>query len=441
MRYDSNMCSTQDLVRRVGSALAVLDEPTTGVGTTLGDDYLALRRLVDQLEVVGLRWLAALDGAGVAAADGSASTAAWVRRHTRCPARSAAADVRLARRLHSGDLRPLTTTAELLETGRLSVGHARVIARATATLAPAAFDAAEPLVAEAATTLGVDAAGQVAEAVCEHAAEAYADGQDDPAAARQAAAHAGRRLHLSRCGDHYALDALLTVEAGATLQAVLDPLSAPRPEADGLPDLRTAAQRRADALAEAARRLLTPDQLPTHGGQRPQLTVLVDLTAGHGPGLGTGRLPDGGRLSAAATERLGCDANVGWLATGTASATESATGGAGQAHDLVRRALQQLAPALGGLPTQILDAGRTQRLVTAAQRRALRHRDRGCVFPGCDRPAGWCDAHHLVHWARGGPTDLSNLVLLCPHHHTTVHDDGWTLTRAPDGAVTAHPPP
>lgn len=67
-------------------------------------------------------------------------------------------------------------------------------------------------------------------------------------------------------------------------------------------------------------------------------------------------------------------------------------------------------------------------------------RDRGCVFPGCDRPPGWCDGHHIVHWADGGPTDLANLALLCNHHHKAIHEGGWTMARAPDGTLTFTPP-
>ena len=58
-----------------------------------------------------------------------------------------------------------------------------------------------------------------------------------------------------------------------------------------------------------------------------------------------------------------------------------------------------------------LDLGRTTRLVTPAQRLALEIRGGGCVFPGCHRPPGWCDAHHLVSWLDGGNTDLANLAL------------------------------
>ena len=58
------------------------------------------------------------------------------------------------------------------------------------------------------------------------------------------------------------------------------------------------------------------------------------------------------------------------------------------------------------------------------------------MFPGCDRPPGWCDGHHIVHWADGGPTDLANLALLCNHHHKAIHEGGWTMARAPDGSLT-----
>jgi hypothetical protein len=79
-------------------------------------------------------------------------------------------------------------------------------------------------------------------------------------------------------------------------------------------------------------------------------------------------------------------------------------------------------PAVLGSAGEVLDLGQQVRLFTAAQTRRLWLRDRHCTYPGCDMPGQWCDAHHLVHWADGGPSDLSNAGLLCERHHTIVHN-------------------
>jgi hypothetical protein len=84
---------------------------------------------------------------------------------------------------------------------------------------------------------------------------------------------------------------------------------------------------------------------------------------------------------------------------------------------------------------EVLDLGRARRLADDAQRRALFVRDGGCVFPGCDAPAHWCDIHHLLRWALGGGTDLHNLVLLCRHHHGVIHRAGWLWKRGTDGHI------
>ena len=89
----------------------------------------------------------------------------------------------------------------------------------------------------------------------------------------------------------------------------------------------------------------------------------------------------------------------------------------------------QIIPQVLGTDSMPLDEGRAERLATGSQRSALARRDGGCTFAGCDRPPGWCHAHHIKHWADGGPTDLDNLALLCQRHHTIVHRDGLTGTR------------
>jgi hypothetical protein len=97
-----------------------------------------------------------------------------------------------------------------------------------------------------------------------------------------------------------------------------------------------------------------------------------------------------------------------------------------------------------GPGSEPLDVGRKTQVVPPAIRRALVARDRGCRFPGCDRPPGWCDAHHVVHWADGGSTSLGNLALLCRRHHRLIHGRaGFTLAMIqgrpvfsrPDGSV------
>lgn len=90
-----------------------------------------------------------------------------------------------------------------------------------------------------------------------------------------------------------------------------------------------------------------------------------------------------------------------------------------------------------GVPLRV---GRSERTVTPGIWTALVARDRGCTFPGCTRPPAWCDAHHITHWADGGPTDVDNLVLLCGHHHRTIHHGGWDVRVGPNGHPEFIPP-
>jgi len=76
---------------------------------------------------------------------------------------------------------------------------------------------------------------------------------------------------------------------------------------------------------------------------------------------------------------------------------------------------------------QVIGAGRSTRTVGRRLRRVLEHRDRTCVVPGCGATRG-LHAHHIVHWEHGGPTEVSNLVLLCPYHHRAHHRGLITIT-------------
>jgi HNH endonuclease len=186
------------------------------------------------------------------------------------------------------------------------------------------------------------------------------------------------------------------------------------------------------------------------------VTVDLDSLLGH-PGAVGGELGGAGPLDPAACRRLACDAAVTRVlvtrhptkSTSPSDPTDptdnqrSASSTHSMDQDLTARlqaAMALLPPVLGGAPSQPLDVGRASRVVQPAQRSALAVRDGGCGFPGCDRPLAWCEAHHLVHWLHGGPTDLANLALLCRAHHRAVHEGGWRLTRQPDGQLTATPP-
>ena len=188
----------------------------------------------------------------------------------------------------------------------------------------------------------------------------------------------------------------LDPEAGAILTAALDPLSAPRPQgSNNGRDLRPADQRRAQALIEVCRRAAAA------GGAAPattkaQVVVTIDLDTLKDAIRGAGRTHTGAVLSPATVRRLACDASI--------------------------------IPMVLGSQGQPLDVGRTKRLVTPALLAALWARDKQCTFPGCGRPPQWCDAHHVRHWADGGHTALTNLTLLCAHHHTWVHQHDLTAT-------------
>jgi hypothetical protein len=437
---------------------------------------LELRRLLDRLEGQWLQELAGVDARGAAGADHdvqAGSTAGWLRTRLRMGASAAHTSVRTARALFRG---PLTQTAKALTDGELSPAHASVLAAGTHDLPSHTAVEAEPVLVEAARRLDPPRLRQV----IGHLREVI-----DPDTTSQAERrHARRGLWLAPTLEGMvALDGLLEPEAGQTLLAALEPLARPH-SAD---DDRSGGQRRADALAELARRQLEAGRLPQTGGVRPQLTVLVDLDSLQGRPGAVGGVTDTGPLGPEACQRLACDgALTRVLVTRQATSHhanqhptdhdhhdhhghghQDPTGHDHHSHgdpddhhhpgdhdpdggdrpgsdqDLtarLRTAAALLPPVLGGGPTQPLDVGRTTRVVSPAQRTALAVRDGGCVFPGCDRPLSWCEAHHLVHWLDGGPTDLDNLVLLCRAHHRAVHEGGWQLQRQPDGRLTATPP-
>jgi Domain of unknown function (DUF222)/HNH endonuclease len=403
-----------------------------------------LRGLGDRLEGQWLRTLAAIDARGAAGAeDGvpAGSTAGWLRRRLRMSAGAATSLVRTARALFRG---PLAATGQALTDGELSLAHAQVLAHHTQELPDHVATEAEPVLLDAARRLDPP---RLRQAIAHLRLVADPDGADRRAERR----HQQRGLWLSATwAGMVAVNGLLDPEAGQTLQAALEPLARPA----NAHDTRSGGQRRADALTELARRHLEGGRLPQSGGVRPQLLVTVDLDSLLGPGGLGGETGGPVPLDPEACRRLACDGAVtrvlvtrqptndhlgpgdGAGGPGHQDHPETDSGPAGW----LRAAARLLPPTLGGAPTQPLEVGRTTRVVSAAQRAALTVRDRGCAFPDCDRPPAWCEAHHLVHWLHGGPTDLPNLALVCRAHHRAVHEGGWRLGRDPDGRLTATPP-
>ncbi|MDU0315224.1 DUF222 domain-containing protein [Phycicoccus sp. M110.8] len=207
--------------------------------------------------------------------------------------------------------------------------------------------------------------------------------EDDVRRAHRSMVKSRGPLGLSR----YTL--LLDDEGAAVVDAAVDALAKPsRDEETGELDLRSPATRRADALLDLVRRAVeAPDGVPRQAKTSLVVTIGLDVLSRRCRGAG---LTFGDALLTTDTvRRLACDAEV--------------------------------VPVVLGSRGEVLDQGQAKRLFTPGQIRNLWLRDRRCTFPGCSKPARWTDAHHLVHWADGGATDVANAALLCRAHHTVVH--------------------
>jgi hypothetical protein len=219
----------------------------------------------------------------------------------------------------------------------------------------------------------------------------------DPArfAADEAEAREHRQLKLSPLEDgSMFLKGWLEPEGASVVRAALEPLAKPA----GTGDDRRREQRLGDALVELAGQ-----------GVKTELVVSVPLdTMLAVKGAPAAETEWGGVVSSEVVRRLLCDADVRRL----------------------------VLDAEG----EVVDFGRRRRLFSSSQRKAMVARDGHCIFPGCDRPPGWCDGHHRRPVAEGGETDLENGWLLCKRHHTLCHEGEWKLVR--DGPrIRAIPPP
>ncbi|MEU4395718.1 DUF222 domain-containing protein [Kribbella sp. NPDC023855] len=222
---------------------------------------------------------------------------------------------------------------------------------------------------------------------------------DGPEPAEHDAA-AKETLTLRRADGGVKFTGYLAGENAEQFRTQINRLSKPHRTDDGEKD-RPHDKRQADALSlildlAAANTPRTDAGPGTSGGPGvPHITITIDfddLRTATGPAVG--ELVYGDNLSASAVRRLACDAAI--------------------------------LPIVLGSDSQPLDVGTEQRFVTRPIRRALAKRDKGCVV--CKAPPWQCHAHHLIHWIDGGPTSITNLVLLCAAHHRAVHAGRWTIT-------------
>ncbi|WP_313823808.1 DUF222 domain-containing protein [Citricoccus sp.] len=195
---------------------------------------------------------------------------------------------------------------------------------------------------------------------------------------------------------------LLTAETrsegngSVTAVAAIDPRSTQQKQLDGLM-----------ACIAGGLAMIETDQLPSTGGTRPQVSVLIDFHT-----------------------LLGDLEKAGTITADELLQFESSATFTGPIHPTTIRAMAcdaDILPVVLGSSGEVLDVGRAQRLFPARLRQAVAVRDGGCAAPGCWIPAPWCDVHHVDHWEHGGPTSVDNGVLLCNHHHHAVHAGAWDI--------------
>ncbi len=345
---------------------------------------LELLEVQEQVRAEVIRCVGEWDADLAWAADGARSPASWLVRHARTTAAEARELVRAGRLVQSN-----TATAKALTAGDISSSHVAIAARAARHV--------EDVYAEHEDVI-LDAARALSAQDFRTAAAHWRSIADD-VVGREPPEHRFDRRHLTitdAFDDMAMIDGLVSRDTAARLGAQLDVIEPPDP-ADGPISPRPLGVRRADAFERWV-----------DDGDTPSVTVFaiadIDSLEQRMPAdLTTGRceIVGEGSVSLATMQRLLCDCSVSRvLMRGT---------------------------------SVVLDLGRATPVVSESQRRALAVRDGGCTEPGCDAPPQWCDAHHKVHWTRGGPTDLDNLELRCRRHHVAAHRN----RRGPPASLAA----
>jgi hypothetical protein len=391
---------------------------------------VAASQQIDRLEAARMYALARFIAAAGHRADGWPTPAAWVRsRFAVGPSETARLCAR-ARRMTAWPV-----LGEAWVAGRVTGAQVEAVCR----LVP------RPLVdlyaehdAEVSPLLAGLSLSDTTVAVREWVARAEAHQSPDPAGLGEVETRPAE-LFLAR-----------SIDDGGMVNASLDPTTttlvetalrvAERPNGPG--EVRTAAQRRAEALGAIARSYLDHherrDARP--GRQHPHVLVVVDLPDLYAACLRGAGITDAAELDAhvAANQLSAVEAAFMRDALVHASGDLRTLDG----HRLQASTVTELfgpGTTMARLLTargQVLDHGRSVRLAGPTLRDAVLARDGTCRYPGCHSPAVWADTHHVRHWRRGGSTSVTNLVALCGGHHGLVHSKGWDLSVAADGTVT-----
>ena len=298
--------------------------------------------------------------------------------------------------------------------GQVGVGQARAIAQGMAdlpaTLSTEQREAAVGLFLEKGSQLPAGHIRNLAPQILAEVAPEAAPSREDALAnlaAQKRRAFGRRSLSLVRDGDGSVLlkGSLPELAAEPLLRMIDAGVESERRAgrdraADRGDDIRTGDQRRADALLALVDSWQSARHAPNVAGDRPRVVVTMREADLRARAEQAGVLPNDALISAGDLRRLCCDADI--------------------------------TPVVLGSRSEVLDVGRTERLVTPAIRRALALRDGGCTFPGCQAPNARCDAHHILPWWGQGVTALGNLVLLCPHHHGVVEPPRFWGGAPPD---------
>jgi 5-methylcytosine-specific restriction protein A len=382
------------LAERVLAALSAspLDDQVDDAELT--DSVERLHRLETVVAAEKLRRVAEVDARQAWRAENARSTADLLAQRLRLTKGEARAQTETAVGLEA-----LPETAKALRSGEIGLGQAHVAARAAKDVRPDVREDLDRLVAS-------DGGGLDRRQLRERVDEWTHTVDPEALATRERRAWASRRVSISPDGPDGAVHGGFALDpvGGATLIAALD-AQARKTSTD---DERSYPQRLADALVCLAQRALDAGELPQVAVQRPHVILITTVQTLSGtPGAPAAQLDGVGPVSATTAQLVCYDAEV----------TE----------------------VLMTRNHEVLDAGRTRKQPTRAQRIAVIARDRRCV--GCGAPAARCQVHHVRWWVRDlGPTNEDNLCLACWDCHRRIHHDGWIVTRDRHGRFTILPP-